>query len=66
MPRTVSFAQQADATCPACNHAFQADVWLVVDADERPDLVERLRGGSLHAIACPQCGRGLARRMRRC
>ena len=30
-----------------------------MDADERPDLVERLRGGSLHAIACPKCGAGV-------
>jgi hypothetical protein len=31
-------------------------VWIVVDVDERPDLLARLRAGTLHDMACPGCG----------
>jgi hypothetical protein len=34
-----SYAQRADLTCTACGHAFSADIWLIVDAAERPDLI---------------------------
>ncbi len=53
---TISLAQPATLTCPACSAAFTADIWLIVAAAERPDLVERIRAGSAHAVTCPQCG----------
>lgn len=52
----VSYAATEPVTCPACGHGFPFDVWLIVAAAERPDLVDRIRGAALHAIACPQCG----------
>jgi len=52
----VSYAQTAPVTCPACGHAFTFDIWLIVDAAERPDLLDRIRGGTLHNVTCPQCG----------
>ncbi len=51
-----SFAQHAELTCPHCDKPFPADVWLVVDTAERPDLREVARAGALHALACPYCG----------
>ncbi|MCS7290913.1 MAG: CHAT domain-containing protein [Roseiflexus sp.] len=46
----------ASLTCPACGRTFTADLWLIVDAAARPDLIDRLRNGTLHRLACPHCG----------
>ncbi len=52
----ISYAEQAPVTCPECGHEFTADIWLIVDASERPDLIERARDGTLHRVTCPRCG----------
>ena len=41
-----SLTQSTDLTCPHCGREFTAEVWLVIDAAERPDLIERARAGS--------------------
>ncbi|MCB9137703.1 MAG: tetratricopeptide repeat protein [Caldilineaceae bacterium] len=51
-----SFSQNAQLTCPNCRRAFDAEIWLIVDAGARPDLMERIRAGALHDIPCPHCG----------
>ncbi len=51
-----SFAESITLTCAGCGQEFEAEFWLIVDAAERPDLVERIRAGSLHDLACPHCG----------
>ena len=43
-------------TCAACGSDFAAKLWLIIDADERPDLFERLCGGDLYRLSCPHCG----------
>ncbi|MCX7790365.1 MAG: CpXC domain-containing protein [Chloroflexaceae bacterium] len=53
---TVSFAQPATLACPACSASFDADIWLIVATNERPDLIERIRAGALHTVTCPRCG----------
>jgi DNA-directed RNA polymerase subunit RPC12/RpoP len=50
-----SFGQTPQLTCPQCGQPFQAEIWLIVDADERPDLLEKIQAGTLHQIACPHC-----------
>ncbi len=52
-----SYAERPTLTCPACQRAFAADVYLIVALDERPDLADRIRAGTLHTIPCPACGR---------
>ncbi|NPA90909.1 MAG: hypothetical protein GXO55_05605, partial [Chloroflexi bacterium] len=52
----VSYVEQAPLTCPECGHEFTADIWLIVHAAERPDLIEHARDGTLHRITCPHCG----------
>jgi CHAT domain-containing protein/tetratricopeptide (TPR) repeat protein len=54
-PADASFAHTTTATCPACGASHTADIWLIVAPDERPDLVEQIRNGSLHTVTCPQC-----------
>ena len=51
-----SFFQTASLTCPQCGRAFSAEVWLIVDTVERPDLLARIRDGTLHTFPCPGCG----------
>ncbi len=51
-----SYAQNASLTCPQCGRPFDAEIWLIVDVSERPDLADKMRSGSLHEVACPSCG----------
>ena len=51
-----SFAQRETLTCPRCSQSLPIETWLIVDVDERPDLVARARAGILHDVTCPTCG----------
>src|SRR5262245_53057745 len=51
----VSYNEKTSLTCPACGHDFGAEVWMLVDSVERPDLAEALREGTLNVVACPHC-----------
>lgn len=51
-----SYADSAALACPQCGQPFSAHIWLIVDASARPDLLERVRRGDLHAVAYPTCG----------
>ncbi|MEJ5241402.1 MAG: CpXC domain-containing protein, partial [Anaerolineales bacterium] len=51
-----SYARPTDLPCPQCGHTFHAELWLILDAAERPDLLDRLRRGELHTLTCPHCG----------
>ena len=42
--------------CEGCGESYRADIWLVVDVDERPDLVERICEGMIQTGVCPTCG----------
>ena len=42
--------------CPGCRHMFEVQVWLVVDAGERPDLRAAICDGSIAQQSCPHCG----------
>jgi len=60
-PAGVSYAQTTPVTCPACGHRFDFAVWLIVDTAGWPDLLDRIRGGTLHDVTCPACGHALGR-----
>jgi CpXC protein len=51
--------QSVNLTCPKCQAAFSAPLWVIVDTSERPDLLERIQQGALHHLACPQCSYAL-------
>ena len=50
-----SFQQTQQLTCPRCGQPFEASIWLIVDAAERPDLLEKIQAGTLHQVVCPHC-----------
>jgi len=50
-----SLAQSIEVTCPDCGTDFTTEVWLIVDVVGRPDLLERIRAGTLHDQTCPHC-----------
>ena len=50
-----SYSETTQITCPHCGEAFAFDVWLIIDAEEHPDLTERFRDGSLHRATCLHC-----------
>ncbi len=54
MPR--SYQATTTVTCPSCGQPFAAAVWLVVDRQERPDLVQLILAGELQVERCPHCG----------
>ncbi len=54
-----SFSQKAKLKCPQCQVDFTADVWMIVDAGERPDLAARCSDGSIHVVTCPNGHSGL-------
>ncbi|MDW8351851.1 MAG: CpXC domain-containing protein, partial [Anaerolineae bacterium] len=51
-----SLAQSTQLICPHCNRPFDAEIWLIVDAAERPDLFEKVKQDKLHDLTCPHCG----------
>ncbi|MBC8078421.1 MAG: hypothetical protein H7Y32_20255, partial [Chloroflexales bacterium] len=53
---TISYSDQSPLTCPNCGHTFEAPIWLLLDAPERPDLLAALRAGLLNIAPCPLCG----------
>ena len=55
----ISFSQTASLTCPQCNTPFNADIWLIVDAGERPDLAAHCRGSSIHVVTCSNGHNGM-------
>jgi len=54
-----SLAQTIAINCPDCGQDYDIVLWLIIDADERPDLINKIADGSLHTATCPHCGKGL-------
>ncbi|HND55703.1 MAG TPA: CpXC domain-containing protein, partial [Pirellulaceae bacterium] len=52
-----SFSIEQTVECPGCRQSFESSPWLIVDADARRDLVERIVAGRLHEVTCPKCAR---------
>lgn len=42
--------------CEGCGDSYRADIWLVVDVAERPDLAARICDGTIQTGVCPHCG----------
>jgi hypothetical protein len=46
--------------CANCDTPFEAELYVIVDLKERPDLAQRIRDDILHCAQCPRCGTVLA------
>ncbi|MFQ3630245.1 CpXC domain-containing protein [Roseiflexus sp.] len=53
---SISYAELASLICPVCRVPFEAEIWTILDARERPDLADMLLSGELNVVTCPQCG----------
>jgi hypothetical protein len=51
-----SHAEKAKLPCRNCGELIEGEVWVIVDVAERPDLLARLRAGTLHELSCTACG----------
>jgi len=51
-----SYSELIDSRCGKCDHAYQVEVWLIVDMTEQPELLESIRAGTIHSFPCPNCG----------
>jgi hypothetical protein len=54
----ISLSQPYELICPACQQPFAHETWVIVDAEERPDLALAVREVTLHDTRCPRCGQG--------
>ena len=48
-----SYAQTIELTCPETQQSFKFDLWLIIDCDERPDLIEKVIDKSIHVAPSP-------------
>lgn len=55
---TLSYSENATLTCPSCGASFAAEVWMLIDGGERPDLAHALREGALNMVVCSHCNAG--------
>lgn len=53
---TNCFGLHISLNCDLCDERFEFDVWCIVDTDERPDLLAKVKTGTLHDAVCPKCG----------
>ena len=53
----VSHAERSAVECGGCGESYRLEVWVIVHAEERPDLMNRARAGALHDLICPRCRR---------
>jgi hypothetical protein len=51
-----SISISTEGACQGCNAEQTLEIWLVVDADERPDLIRRICDGGMREFPCPRCG----------
>src|SRR5687767_4467924 len=48
-----SYSKIVEYICPDTKQAFTFEIWLIIDHDERPDLIEKLKAGTLHQVVSP-------------
>lgn len=48
-----SYAEQPLLACPQCGVTFASEIWLIIDATERLDLLASIVAGSIHQVVCP-------------
>lgn len=52
---SISYSEHTTLTCPSCHKPFEAELWVLIDATERPDLAQQVQEASLNVVTCPHC-----------
>lgn len=55
-----SFSRNISFTCAVCDATFRDTIWMIIDVQERPDLLLPIKRDTLHLVYCPYCGTVLA------
>ena len=55
-----SLPQYPSVTCVNCTGTFAPELYVIVDAGERPDLVDLIKRDIIHVALCPHCATGNA------
>ena len=50
---SISFSQTTTFTCPTTQKDFDVELWLIIAQDERPDLIAKVKDGTIHQISSP-------------
>src|SRR3954467_5820183 len=58
-PYDLSVSTPLFEQCPACGLDWTPLVWLVVDADHRPDLLSAIQDGTLCVFQCEACEKSI-------
>ena len=51
-----SYSAEIDYSCESCGKETTVQTWLIIDAAEKPDLIEQVKNETLHKLDCPGCG----------
>jgi len=54
-----SLQTHIEIKCPSCGIRGEFRIWVLVDADERPDLLRALIREEIQQATCNNCGHGL-------
>jgi CpXC protein len=52
----VSYAVWRTVACIDCGAHLDVQVWRIIDAEHRPDLIARVTAKLLRVVVCPHCG----------
>jgi len=55
-----SRSQESDYTCYACGETTPVRSWIIIDAAEKPDLIQRVKDGSIWEVTCSSCGESIS------
>jgi hypothetical protein len=51
---SISGYRNTELTCGTCGDPFTTKAWVIIDAQERPDLWAACIDGTIHHARCPQ------------
>jgi CpXC protein len=57
---SVSLPQYPSVTCVNCAGTFAPELYVIVDSQERPDLVDLVKKDIIHVASCPHCSTAIA------
>jgi CHAT domain-containing protein/ppGpp synthetase/RelA/SpoT-type nucleotidyltranferase len=50
-----SYCEAHSVICCSCQATFKAQLWVIVDIQEQPEVLSQIQTNTLHQVVCPQC-----------